>query len=400
MLPDVPMTRCVPARRCKRPHRIGLPMFVVAVALLLDALSASARAQALGPDDMKRVRGPAVVRIMAQNTQRGFGVIVTTDGHVLTAAHVIAGLPDDAASASPTHENRAPRKLRVLFRDERPQADVAILKFEDGLGPGQTAVPSSLQTDMQALPFWNVKGSQGLREAIAAPAIPAVTTGSTFEFRGSINAGDSGSAVVNRFGHLIGIVVTGVRGDSTAFIRPITEIRSWFETNNVRLETPPPPPPRVAVYVDVRNDGSTGQSIALKVKVPLIRALSEMADYLRPASSAGSNAAADVVITTPMPHWSKVAEIVFDDGITDEAQRQKDVREYLNKPQPKAWLKDQNFSTLQLVIIGARDGGNMITLKPALIVIEDRGAEFELEIIPGRTGLLETSYDDKSVTAQ
>ncbi|MDB4529015.1 trypsin-like peptidase domain-containing protein [Pseudomonadales bacterium] len=135
----------------------------------------------------------------------GSGVIVDGDGHILTNHHVI---------------NEADR-IRVMLNDGRERdailvgsdlaTDIAVLKIElDDLQPAAIADPNSVRIGDVVLAIGNPYGigqtvTQGIVSAIGRYGLNLNTYESYIQTDAAINKGNSGGALINTAGLLIGI---------------------------------------------------------------------------------------------------------------------------------------------------------------------------------------------------
>jgi S1-C subfamily serine protease len=165
---------------------------------------------------------PAVVAIGVSGSQgmgAGTGVILTSDGEVLTNNHVVEG----ASTIEVTlNGERAPRQADLVGAE--PDADLALLKIRDAEG----------------LPTAELGSSAGARvgddvvaigNALALPGGPTVTEGiisakdrtlaeagldGLIQTDAAINRGNSGGPLVNAAGEVIGINTAVIRGGGSA----------------------------------------------------------------------------------------------------------------------------------------------------------------------------------------
>ncbi|MES2702684.1 MAG: trypsin-like peptidase domain-containing protein [Bacteroidota bacterium] len=141
----------------------------------------------------------------------GSGVVVSADGYIVTNNHVIA----DASTVTVTFNNRHTSKARVVGTD--PSTDIAVLKVEDGanypymefgnsddvkLGQWVLAVGFPLNLDATVTAgIVSAKGrSLGINKTQSASAIE-----SFIQTDAAVNPGNSGGALVNPAGQLVGI---------------------------------------------------------------------------------------------------------------------------------------------------------------------------------------------------
>lgn len=149
----------------------------------------------------------------------GSGVVVNTDGNIMTAYHVV----DDAISIKVTFADGTESAARILNAD--PAHDIAVL--ESDTGP-KVIVPAVLggaaQVGDEAFPAGNPLGFNG---SITAGVISGLNRniesadGPTLEgliqFDAAVNPGSSGGPLLNRNGHVIGIVTALANPTDQAF---------------------------------------------------------------------------------------------------------------------------------------------------------------------------------------
>jgi len=155
----------------------------------------------------RRVR-PSVV-VIRTNDALGSGVIVSDNGTIVTANHVIAG----AKRIVVTYYNGATTSAKVVSAD--PKRDVAVLS-PAALPP--TVVPASLGGGANVgAPVVAVGNPLGLADSVSAGVVSGLnrtaetaegTYSGLIQFDASVNPGSSGGALLDAKGHLIGIVVS------------------------------------------------------------------------------------------------------------------------------------------------------------------------------------------------
>lgn len=178
-------------------------------------------------------------------TASGSGIIISEDGYILTNNHIVA-----TASSESYYEVSEATKLTVtLFNDEQEyeakivgtdeQTDLAVIKIEkDGLSKAEFADSDNIKVGEFAMAVGNPLGMQS---SITCGVISAVnrevtdTDGKKFtliQTDAAINSGNSGGALVNSEGKVIGINTlklsgTGIEGMGFAIpINSTTDITS------------------------------------------------------------------------------------------------------------------------------------------------------------------------------
>jgi len=150
----------------------------------------------------------------------GSGVVVTGDGQILTANHVI----DGADTIKLTFADGTTSPGEVVTSE--PDKDIAVLQATEPpatLVPAVLGDPRSVRTGQEVYamgsPF-GLYGSvsagivSGLDRSFKVPSTGRTLTG-LFQIDAAVNPGNSGGALVDRDGHVVGIV--------TALINPTKE---------------------------------------------------------------------------------------------------------------------------------------------------------------------------------
>lgn len=211
------------------------------------------KADILDDAALKARRGPAVVRIEnAQGTVMGFGVIISPQGHVLTAAHVIEGLPADGVRARlGPWDKTDPVPLKFIAKNADKRVDLALLQVEGPLGSLASGNIPKLVTSFSptADVLRVLTDSLGLQKTLVC-LDARFTAGNedVLEVKASVNSGVSGSPVFDRSGNLVGIVVQGIANQQTAYLRPAATIKEWLQGKEVGFEESPPAPARIDIY--------------------------------------------------------------------------------------------------------------------------------------------------------
>ncbi|HYB41175.1 MAG TPA: trypsin-like peptidase domain-containing protein [Candidatus Methylomirabilis sp.] len=191
----------------------------VAAGIFLTALPLAAEAPSLD-EVFRRVNGSVVV-IKARGretsggrtvgfTETGAGVLVSADGKVVTAAHVVQGT--ETISIEVLGDDPAPARV-LLFE---PKADLALLQIE-GVSPDATVAKLADSDHVRAGETVFVVGAPyGLRHSLSVGVISARWALNTvnadfplsefFQTDAAINTGNSGGPMFNSAGEVIGIV--------------------------------------------------------------------------------------------------------------------------------------------------------------------------------------------------
>lgn len=178
-------------------------------------------------------------------TASGSGIIISSDGYILTNNHIV-----NSSSGSSFYElGKANKVIVTLYNDKTEyeakiigtdsQTDLAVIKIEkDGLMAAELGDSDSVQVGEFAMAIGN---PLGLTDSVTAGIISAVKREVTDEDGNSyiaiqtdaaINSGNSGGALVNSKGQVIGVNTlklsgTGVEG--VGFAIPINSTKDIYE---------------------------------------------------------------------------------------------------------------------------------------------------------------------------
>jgi serine protease Do len=149
---------------------------------------------------------PSIPQQAPQQQGAGSGVILTTDGYIVTNNHVVADADKILVSLS---GNKKPYPAEIVGVD--PDSDLAVLKIE------ATELPTIVAADSSTLKVGDTVlalGSPfGLSETVTTGIVSALGRNSVsiasyenfIQTDASINPGNSGGALVDNKGRLIGI---------------------------------------------------------------------------------------------------------------------------------------------------------------------------------------------------
>lgn len=179
---------------------------------------------------------PSVVGIHADirrgEYSTGTGIVLTSDGYIVTNTHVL----DGAKSVTVTTSDGTEYTGALVGADA--VSDIAVLKIDaQGLTPAEFGDSSSLQVGDDVVSIGNPLGEQ-LRWTMTNGIISAINRDMVYnghsmtllQTNAAINEGNSGGPLINMYGQVIGItnmkaLSTGVEGIGfaipTAVIRPI-----------------------------------------------------------------------------------------------------------------------------------------------------------------------------------
>ena len=196
------------------------PLVAVALAAAaLPALAAPSEAQNL--NEVFRKANPSVVVIRARGrdvsnvgvtrfSETGSGVLITADGKVMTAAHVVDAM--DEITVEALGGERVPAKIVA----SEPAADLSLLQMErvpQAMTPARMADSGTIRVGDQVIV---IGAPYGLAHSMSAGWISARWPPNTvyknmplaefFQTTATINTGNSGGPMFNMAGEVIGIV--------------------------------------------------------------------------------------------------------------------------------------------------------------------------------------------------
>jgi serine protease Do len=195
---------------------------------------------AMSVAQINKTVGPSVVGIINQGRIAGFldktidlgsgsGVIINTDGYIVTNYHVI----ENASKLKVVLNTQEEYNAEIIGSDER--TDLAVIKIN---APNLTAASAgdsaALEVGDLAVAIGNPLG-QELAGSVTAGVISAVNRTITVQGRvlnliqtdAAINPGNSGGALVNCFGELIGIntvKMSSTEVEGIGFAIPMNEV--------------------------------------------------------------------------------------------------------------------------------------------------------------------------------
>lgn len=161
---------------------------------------------------------PAVVTVLnsgSQGSGSGSGVIVSSDGFILTNNHVVEG----ARQLAVVFADSSRREAELVGTD--PLNDIAVLKVSGDL-PGVASIGDSaaLMPGEQVLAIGSPLGN--FRNTVTAGVISALNRSvgpmeGLIQTDAAINSGNSGGPLINLNGEVVGINTLVVRNDVTGF---------------------------------------------------------------------------------------------------------------------------------------------------------------------------------------
>ena len=186
-------------------------------------------------------------------TAEGSGIIMSEDGYILTNNHII-----NSSSSSSYYELGKANKVSVFLYDDETeyeakiigtdkQTDLAVIKIDKtGLTAAEIGDSDSVQVGEFAMAIGNPLGMQSSVSSgiISATNRKVTTDGVTYNLiqtDAAINSGNSGGALVNAEGKVIGVNTLKLTGDNVegmGFAIPINSTKSVYsqlvEFNSVK----------------------------------------------------------------------------------------------------------------------------------------------------------------------
>ena len=140
----------------------------------------------------------------------GSGVIISSDGYILTCAHVV----DGASSITVTIGDK---DYTATLVGEDTTSDIAVIKIDaDGLTPATVGNSDGLKVGQSVMAVGNPLGELGgtvtggmisaLNRSVTIQGSSSVNTMSLIQMDASVSPGNSGGGLFNMNGELIGIV--------------------------------------------------------------------------------------------------------------------------------------------------------------------------------------------------
>lgn len=190
------------------------------------------------PDIVEKV-SPSVVGIScmtSSGTVTGTGIIMSTDGYIITNAHVVDGANTISVvlPSSYSDENSDDETITAELVGKDSQTDLTVVKIDKtGLTAAEFGTSSEIRVGEVSIVIGNPLGFD-LANSVTAGIISATDRTLTIEDRtmnliqtdASINSGNSGGPLINAYGQVIGITsakVSSTYGEGLGFAIPIDE---------------------------------------------------------------------------------------------------------------------------------------------------------------------------------
>ena len=198
--------------------------------------------------DISKKVGPAVVGITSTvnniysifNTSTtsqgtGSGIIISNDGYIVTNNHVI----DGASAVVVTLNTGTEYEAKIIGSDSKTDLAVIKIKPNETLTVAELGDSSQIQVGERAIAIGNPLGleffgstTQGIISAINRKITVGDKTMSVIQTDAAINEGNSGGALVDAYGRVIGINAVKIASSSVegmGFAIPISEAKPVLE---------------------------------------------------------------------------------------------------------------------------------------------------------------------------
>lgn len=176
--------------------------------------------------------------VQRQKIGAGSGIIVSSDGYILTNKHVAS---DDSASYAVLLQNGTQKEAKIVFRDDKK--DISLLKI-DGVqfNPVILGDSSTLRQGQTVAAIGNALGEysnsvsvgivSGLGRTIEASSGTQVSQlDNVIQTDAAINPGNSGGPLIDLKGEVVGVNVATVYGSSNiSFSIPINTVRDSIKS--------------------------------------------------------------------------------------------------------------------------------------------------------------------------
>ncbi|MBR5156099.1 MAG: trypsin-like peptidase domain-containing protein [Clostridia bacterium] len=206
------------------------------------------KGEELSTVDISKKVGPAVVGITSTvnnimnifggtttSEGTGSGIIISSDGYIITNNHVIEG----ASLVNVTLNTGSEYEAKVIGSDSKTDLAVIKIKPDETLTVAELGDSSQIQVGERAIAIGNPLGmeffgstTQGIISAINRTINVDNRTMSVIQTDAAINEGNSGGALVNAYGQVIGINTVKIASSSVegmGFAIPISEAKPIVE---------------------------------------------------------------------------------------------------------------------------------------------------------------------------
>ncbi|MDO4743870.1 MAG: trypsin-like peptidase domain-containing protein [Clostridia bacterium] len=177
----------------------------------------------------------SIFNISTASEGTGSGIILSSDGYIVTNNHVI----DGASAVKVTLNTGSEYEAKVIGSDSKTDLAVIKIKPDETLAVAQLGDSSQIQVGERAIAIGNPLGmeffgstTQGIISAINRKITVGDRTMSVIQTDAAINEGNSGGALVNAYGKVIGINAVKIASSSVegmGFAIPISEAKPIIE---------------------------------------------------------------------------------------------------------------------------------------------------------------------------
>ncbi|MBS6215536.1 MAG: serine protease [Clostridiales bacterium] len=174
----------------------------------------------LSAEEIYAKNAPSIVSIesvLPDGISQGTGIVFSKDGYILTNHHVIAG-----ASAVTVSQLDGSAHYNALLVGSDSQTDLAVLKVEDrtDFTPAEFGVSDTLRVGERAYAIGNPLGAQlpgTMTEGIISFLDRSMSVDGyemeLIQTDAALNSGNSGGALVNRYGQVVGVTTLKMMSD-------------------------------------------------------------------------------------------------------------------------------------------------------------------------------------------
>ena len=191
----------------------------------------------------------------------GSGVIISSDGYILTCAHVVDG-------ASTITVTIGDKDYTATLVGEDTTSDIAVIKIDaDGLTPATVGNSDSLKVGQSVMAVGNPLGELGgtvtggmisaLNRSVTIQGSSSVNTMSLIQMDASVSPGNSGGGLFNANGELIGIVNAKSSSSDAEGLGFAIPINTAMEMAKQMIEKGYVARPAMGVTVITINDAQT-----------------------------------------------------------------------------------------------------------------------------------------------
>ena len=339
------------------------------IAMLLVVVAGPSRADLMTNDRLRQERFPAVILIEDGNGHKGYGVVVSGEGHVLTVAHVAGGgTPKLYGRAIPVDAPNDDKGEGLTFLGAG-DGDIALLQFDNKKSPSGKVMPVELALPTKPSATQEMFRLITLSQSGTVARVAWVTTtysaqakSSTIELQGGGGkSGFSGAPIVDRYGRLLGLFSEGTLA-GTFSMQLAGTAAGVLEKEKVKVEAGVVrPQPKTRIVVKLFTEIQTWDAFE-KMVGPLKEALTTAGTYLSPEAE---------LLDTEI--WQNAVTPLFSGKSFDV--RLSRFKAELNDPEMKGWFERESIGELYVFAVGVR--ANKIQM--ALVRIDNQIGSIEVD---------------------